>query len=114
MSAGTYNMVIEQGATFVRIFRWLSDSTPVNLTGASAKMQVRETTESSVLFEASTSNGRLSIADALGEITLTITAAESTAFDWLFGKYDLEVTTAAGTVYRLIQGTISISSEVTQ
>jgi hypothetical protein len=115
MTAAVHNITVEAGATFVRIFRWLSDDVPVNLTGATAKLQVRQTaTAQDVLFEASTANGKLSIAAALGEITLTITAAESTAFDWTFGKYDLEVTTASGTVYRLIRGTVSISAEVTQ
>ena len=115
MTAAVHNITVEQGATFVRIFRWLSAGVPVNLTGATAVMQIRQVASSDeVLWEMSTANGRLSIAEALGEITVTITAAQSTAFDWTFGKYDLEVTTAGGTVYRLVRGTVSISAEVTR
>ena len=115
MTAAVHNFTVEAGATFVVIFKWLSSGAPVNLTGATAKLQVRETSKSSaVLFEASTANGKLSIAAALGEITLTITATESTAFAWTFGKYDLEVTNASGTIHRLVRGTVSISAEVTK
>jgi hypothetical protein len=78
-------------------------------------MQVRKTAAAEdVLFEASTANGKLLIAGDLGEVTLTITPNESTGFDWTYGKYDLEITTAAGTVYRLLRGNVSVSAEVTQ
>jgi len=115
MTAAVHNFTVEQGTTCVLTFKWLSNGAPVNLTGATAKMQIRETASSTtVLWEMSTANGRLSIAEALGEITLTITPTQSTAFTWTFGKYDLEITTAGGTVYRLVRGTVSVSAEVTK
>lgn len=112
----TYNITVEQGATFVQPIIWKDDDgNVINLTGATAKMQVRQYAgATTVLFEASTANGKLAILGDLGQITLTITAAESSAFTWLFGKYDLEVTTAGGSVYRLLRGNITISSEVTK
>ena len=40
MTAAKYDIQIEQGATFRRVLRWeQSDGTPVDLTGATAKMQ---------------------------------------------------------------------------
>jgi hypothetical protein len=116
MIAEVHNLTVEQGASYEQIIRWTdADGVPINLTGATAAMQVRQATNvSTVLFEASTANGKLAIAATDGQITLTITAAESAAFTWSFGKYDLEVTTAGGLVYRLLRGTISISAEVTQ
>lgn len=116
MTAEVHNLSVEKGASYEQIIRWTDDDgAPINLTSATAKMQVRQATNvSTVLFEASTANGKLAIAGDAGQITLTITAAESAAFTWSFGKYDLEVTTAGGLVYRLLRGTISISAEVTQ
>lgn len=116
MTAEVHNLTVEKGASYEQIIRWTDDDgAPINLTGATARMQAREASNvSAVLFEASTANGKLAIVGDLGQITLTITAAESSAFAWSFGKYDLEVTTAGGLVYRLLRGTISISAEVTQ
>lgn len=115
MTAEVHNITVEKGASFEEIVAWKDeDGNPINLTGASARMQVRRTTNTDLLFEATTANGKLSIANDLGQITITITAAESTDFEWTFGKYDLEVVTAGGLVYRLMRGTISISAEVTQ
>lgn len=116
MSAEVHNLSVEKGASFEQIIRWTDDDgVAINLTGATARMQVRAATNvTSVLFEATTANGKLAIAGDLGQITLTIAATESAAFTWSFGKYDLEIVTAGGLVYRLIRGTISISAEVTQ
>jgi hypothetical protein len=115
MSAATLDLIIEQGATYVREFRWLTDGVPVNLTGYTAKMQVRETAASAdVLLEASTANGKIAIAADAGRVTITLSATETAALEWRSGKYDLELTSPSGTVYRLLKGYVEVSQEVTK
>ena len=60
-------LVIEQGATFRRTFTWLTGtpSAPVNLTGYSARMQIRKTTASSTAYATLTSaNGGIVLGGA--------------------------------------------------
>lgn len=116
MAAATYDFDIEQGATLLKPIVW-KDSTgsPVNLTGYTAKMQVRKSVSSQeVLLEMSTVNGKLQLTPSTGTITMVFSAATTAAIDWRSGKYDLELTSADGTVTRLIEGEITVSREITR
>jgi len=129
MSAGTYNLNIEQGATFIRVFLWqvggttdcggcstsTSTATPVDLTGFSADMQIRQTQQSTtILYEGSTANGNIVLGGTAGTITLTIPSTTTAGFTWLRGVYDMNLTSAGGIVTRLLQGTVVVSPEVTR
>jgi len=115
MIAGKYNFVIEQGATFTRVLTWKdSTGTAVNLTGYTARMQLREITESgTVILSLTTENSRISLGGSAGTVTLTILAADTTTMSPGSYVYDLELITGA-TVYRLVQGTATVSAEVTR
>lgn len=121
MSAGIYDFEIEQGATLTRVFTWTTGTTgcnatttPVNLTGYTARMQIRPNVNSStVLFEANTTNGYIVLGGSAGTITLTIPAADTATFTFARAVYDLELTIGA-TVTRLLQGTVVLSREVTR
>lgn len=129
MAAGVYNMAVDQGATYIRTFTWYacscgcesscgcgtSSSTPVDLTGFTADMQIRQTVQSAtILYQASTTNGAIVLGGALGTITLTIPASATTGFTWNKGVYDLNLTSSGGIVTRLLQGTVVVSPEVTR
>lgn len=123
MTAGVYNMLIEQGATFTQEFLWQNGTpgcpptnlTPVDLTDYSAIMQIRATINSPVvLYEASTLIGNIVLGGVLGTITLTITATETAAFDWTRGVYNLNLESSGGIVTRLVQGAVAVSPEVTR
>lgn len=116
MSAATYNFEIEQGATLVKAFVWKdSNGSPVNLSGYTAKMQFRKSVSSSdVLLEMSTTNGRISITAGTGTVALVLDAATSAAITWSSAVYDLELTSSGGIVTRLLQGSVTVSKEVTR
>jgi hypothetical protein len=133
MSAGTYNMCVDQGATFIRTFTWYTCScgtcstsscgcgcgtgsgTPVDLTGFTADMQIRQNVQSTtILYEASTTNGAIVLGGTAGTITLTIPAASSSGFTWNKGVYDMNLTSSGGVVTRLLQGAVVVSPEVTR
>ena len=115
MAAGIYDITIEQGATFQMNLTW-KDSTgsPVNITGYSARMQVRENYESeSTLVSLTSSGGDIVLGGALGTIAITITASATQSLQLEEAVYDLELVSGA-TVTRLIQGRAIISREVTR
>ena len=120
MLAGTYRINCDQGATFERSLTIYqpavlgASAVPVDLTGYSARMQVRpETDASATLVELTTENGRITLGGVAGTIELFIDA-ETTATIDRDGVYDLEIYNAAGTVYRVIKGRFVLDPEVTR
>lgn len=113
MLAGTYNIVCEQGATFLR------EITVVNADGSipdygtsTARMQVRPTVDSAtVIISLTTENGRITLLN--NKISLNITADDTTLLVQGTYKYDLEIVTGAD-VIRLVQGDFKVSPEVTR
>lgn len=55
------------------------DGTPVNLTGYTAKLQIRQTHTGSLLAESSTSNGEIVITALIGIVTVTMPGAKTGA-----------------------------------
>lgn len=107
---------IYQGATFRHRLRWrTSGGTPIDLTGCTARMQVRSEVESAdVLLELTTENGGITLGGTAGTIDLLVTDEDTTAITWEGGVWDLEIVHPDGTVTRLAEGSISVSPEVTR
>lgn len=117
MPAAKLKLSIDQGATFTKTVTWKTGkpAVPVDLTGATARMQVRATLEATaVLVDLTTENGGITLGDAAGTVVLRIEAAATAAYAWRSGVYDLEVRFSDGTVRRLFSGSVSVSPEVTR
>ena len=115
MAATTYDILIEQGATFSQVITYKESGGAVDLTGYTARMQVRSTLESAeALIELTTANGRIALGGAAGTITLTISATDTAALTAGRGVYDLELVSGSGIVTRLLQGVCPISRNVTR
>ena len=115
MAATTYDILIEQGATFSQLVTYKDNGVAVNLTGYTARMQVRSTLESaSTVVELTTANGLIALGGTAGTITLTIAAADTAALTAGRGVYDLELVSGSGIVTRLLQGVATISRNVTR
>lgn len=117
----TYDLCIQQGATFTRVFTWStlpaagapagSEPTPVNLTGYTAAMQIRAfPLSSTVLYDASTD---ITLGGSAGTISLTIPASATEGFTWWSGVYDLLLTDPSGNVTRFVSGSVAVSPGVT-
>jgi hypothetical protein len=113
MLAGTYNIICEQGATFIREITVVNaDNTVPDYNSSTARMQVRPTIESTtIIIELTTENGRITLLD--NKITLNITAEDTTDLIQGVYKYDLEIVTGTE-VTRLVQGDFKVSPEVTR
>lgn len=115
MSAGTYNIVCEQGATFTRVITWRdSNNNPINLTTYTARMQVRDHySATTTALSLTTENGGITLGGALGTVTLLASATTTAALVPDEYVYDLELINGS-TVTRLIEGTFVVSPEVTR
>ena len=114
MSAGIYNFTIEQGTTFTRTLTLTSSGVVMNLTGYTARLQARKSaTDSTKIIDLTVGHG-IMITHAAGVIVWSLTDAQTAAFN--FGRivYDFEIESPAGTVIRILEGTITLSKEVTR
>lgn len=116
MPAGKLDLLIEKGATYHKTLIWeVGDpGEPVDLTGYSARMQIRNT-QGSMLLELTTSNARITLQPGgeAGRIDLLIEATDTEALAGSTAKYDLEL--VSGTeVTRLVQGDVTLSPEITK
>ena len=116
MSASIYNINIEQGATFTRTITWKdSANVAINLTGYTARMQIRERVESSTALVSLTHSSGITLGGAAGTVVITITATQTDALpNMKKGVYDLELVSGGGIVTRLLQGEVVVSPQVTR
>jgi len=116
MSATTYDITIEKAATFTLSIIWKdSTGTLINLTGYTAHMQVRKSyTTSEIDLNLSTSNGAIVLGGSAGTIVVTATATLTLALTIKAGLYDLVLTSGGGVATRLLEGSVTISPEITQ
>ena len=112
--AGIYNFTLDQGSTWtLQIVYNDPNGTPINLTGYTAEMQIRRKFDSDTpVLTLSTANGGITIVGATGTLNLVATD-EQAAIDAGLYVYDLELSTG-GVRTRLIQGTVTVSGEVTR
>jgi hypothetical protein len=88
---------------------------PINLTGVSAALQVRESIDSeSVLLELTSFNGGIVIDPTNSTITIYMSAAASSILSWDKGVYSLELTFMDGTVLPLLEGNVTVLKEITR
>lgn len=115
MAAGTYNITCEQGATLNLVLTWRNpDGSPIDVTGYTAKMQVRASkADSTALLTLQTGSG-ITLGGAAGTITLNASASATGGIDAGGYVYDLEMTSSDGTVTRLIEGAFTVSGQVTR
>lgn len=117
MVAAVHDITIEQGATYQLSLIWRQpNGTPVDLTGYTARMQVRRRHSSdTALLTFTTENGGITLGGPAGTINVvglaTLTddlPAPSPAV------YDLELVSSGGFVTRLVEGGAYITPEVTR
>lgn len=120
---GKLTFKFKKGSTFRPVLTLTDKATaqPLDLTGCTARMHVRSEADASQTLhtldtETATADGvnQIVLGGAAGTVALRITAAESSAFDWLQGVYDLEIVWPDGTVTSYLEGTMIPLTEVTR
>ena len=125
MGAARYSFIVEQGATTNIQLKWEDESGSIDLSGYSAKMQIRPTVESNTVYltlsssldidgtglNMSGSDGETAVQS--GSIGIYISAAKSAQLNFDTAYYDLEMM-SGNEVTRLLEGQVKLSKNVTR
>jgi hypothetical protein len=88
---------------------------PTDLTGFSARMQIRASlNDTAVIQELTSENGLINISNINKTITLTIPAATTAAYNFSTAVYSLEMVSSGGQVTPFCAGSFSLIKEVTR
>jgi len=114
---GLLDLNCYQGANFDYTLTWQTNGTAVNLTGYTARMQVRESYDAGTAVVSLTSGTGITLGGTAGTIGLALSATATAALDGTPNTqyiYDLELVTGAGYVTRLVEGRFMVYPEVTR
>ena len=90
-------------------------NTPVNLTGYTARMQIRaKITDTTLIDEFTTANSKISIDTNTYGIVIQVDATTTAAYTFSSGVYSLELVSPLGVVTQLCSGTVTLIKEVTR
>lgn len=97
---------------------FLQYNTPVDLTGYTARMKIKDKIGGAVLASTEAGDTPLNVLvividNATKTIALTIEATATDDFAWTKGVYDLEMISATGKVTAILSGRVSVTKEVT-
>lgn len=117
--ADVHQLDVDAGATWTETVTWREPTVAgvlgalINLTGYTARMQLRVTVDAADAVLSLTHLAGLTLGGAAGTVLITMTAAQTGALSGIY-EYDLEVESAGGVVTRLIQGEVHVSPECTR
>jgi len=112
-------ITVPQGADFVYPITWSSKvgevTTPVDLTGCTARMQARaRINDADALFTLTTENGGIVLGGETGQIELVFAAEMTVTHVWSRAVFDVEVILPSGKIRRLCKGSLVLDREVTR
>jgi len=113
--AGQKNFEVDQNATFSFIVEYKDNNgLPIDLTGASAKLQVRDTKGGSKLaFTLTSPAGGITITPLLGKLNIKMTPTQTSKLFYPKSSYDIMVTDSNSNKIKLLEGFITLSRSVT-
>ena len=97
---------------------FLQYNTPVDLTGYTARMDIKDKVGGTVLastdvLDAPKNVLTINVDNATKTITLSILATNTDDFAWTKGVYDLEMVGPTGTVTSIMSGKVTVTKEIT-
>jgi hypothetical protein len=112
MSAGTYNLIIDQGTTFTLDITIKEDDVVKDLTGYSARAQMRATKTASSVAASFTCTIPT---PANGTVRMALSPSTSSSMTAGQFFYDLEIYTSSDAIVkRIVEGTVTLTQEVTR
>lgn len=93
---------------------YLVSYTPVSLASFTARMMIRDTVDATTTLDSLVSPTDIVLDDTNHTITITISATDTAAYTFTDAVYDLELVSASGVVTRLLEGNVTVLSEVTR
>lgn len=107
------DLKIYKNATFNFLFTWKgSDGNPINLTGYTAKLRIKEDYKKNEIIYLTTENGGIALGGALGTVSITIDETVTAAIKEKSGVYDL-IMTSGSTNKMILRGVVNIFPNAT-
>lgn len=118
MSAGLWDFVIEQGATFTRTIQWEDEDGPVDPTGWTVAMQIR-TLSGTLLVDLSSVDppGGIELDSVAKRAIVTIPATVTALLNFKGARHDVLLVHPDGPqvdAIRLLEGEVDVSGAVTR
>ncbi len=114
--AKTKNWEVDQNTTFRFQIQYTEDDqvTPIDLTGATAKMQVRDTKGGKQLaFTLTSPSGGILIDEETGTLSIVATPTQTNKLFYPKSSYDVMLIDSNGDKVKLLEGFITLSRSVT-
>jgi hypothetical protein len=113
--AGQKNFEVDQNATFTFIVEYKDNNDiAINLTGSTAKLQVRDTKGGSKLaFTLTSPSGGITIDGVNGRITCKMTPTQTNKLFYPKSSYDLMVTDSNTNKIKIVEGFLTLNRSVT-
>lgn len=110
----TINSVNSLGYTAYTSGGVLEYNEPINLSGYTARMQIRSSLAGDIITELTTDNAKIVLDNTAKTITFTMSATETAAFSFNSAVYSLELVSSGGQVTQLVNGNVTLVKEVTR
>jgi type II secretory pathway component HofQ len=110
------NWEVDQNTTFRFQVQYTEDDqvTPIDLTGATAKMQVRDTKGGKQLaFTLTSPSGGITIDEETGTLSIVATPTQTNKLFYPKSSYDVMLVDSNGDKVKLLEGFITLSRSVT-
>ena len=109
------NFEVDQNTTFTFIVEYKDNNdTPIDLTGATAKLQVRDTKGGTKLaFTLTSPSGGITVDGPNGKLTCKMTPTQTNKLFYPKSSYDLMVTDTNLNKIKLVEGFLTLSRSVT-
>jgi len=105
---------VRQGSTLKRHFTWRVAGEPVDLTGWSARMDIRESADADTTIIAANTDNYITLGGDDGTILLSIPATVMEGVEQGRYVYDLEMVSPDQEVTAIIAGQFVVTAEVTR
>lgn len=112
---GRYNFEIIKGQELSIPSVWRDTlGALIDFTTYTARMMIRPSKDSDTVLVSLTHADGITLGGAAGTIVIARTAAQTAAYTFKRGEYDLEVIDGAGLVTRLLEGDVTTSGNATR
>ena len=113
MEPGQYKLKVRKNRVLDKTFTWKIDGTPVDLTGYTAKMQIRRTTNAEPILQLTESDG-ITLGGNAGTIRIKRSPAQTALLIAGLHVWDLELIPASGDAVTLLEGAAAIEEQVSR
>lgn len=117
MKPGIYDLHIEQGTDLVFTVTWQTKDdegtlTAVDVSGYSARMNIKPYIGDEIKWTSEGADPEITIGTTDGNFSFNVSSAKTKTYNFNKGRYEMEVISPAGRIYRLLKGSVQLGREL--